>query len=67
MTILHQGCARREISPWLSQDTQSSDISADEIRVSGKSFKSLIVCGNKLLLCFVCFFASWTKYIQNFG
>ena len=31
-------------------DTQSSDISAEEIRESGRSFKSLIVCGKKLLL-----------------
>ena len=48
-----RGCARREISPWLSQenlDTQSSDISAEEIRESGRSLQSLIVCGKKLLL-----------------
>ena len=31
-------------------DTQSSDISAEEIRESGRSFQSLIVCGKKLLL-----------------
>ena len=31
-------------------DTQSSDISADEIKESGRSFQSLIVCGKKLLL-----------------
>ena len=30
-------------------DTQSSDIS-EEIRESGRSFQSLIVCGKKLLL-----------------
>ena len=49
------GGARREISPWLSQET--SDISAEEIRESGKSFQSLIVCGKKLVT-FVRFFAS---------
>ena len=43
-------------SPWLSQleyahlDKQSSNISAEEIRESGKSFQSLTVCGSKLLL-----------------
>ena len=31
-------------------DTQSSDISAEEISESGRSFQSLIVCGKKLLL-----------------
>ena len=31
-------------------DTQSSDISPEEIRESGRSFQSLIVCGKKLLL-----------------
>ena len=31
-------------------DTQSSDISAEEIRESGRSFQSLIDCGKKLLL-----------------
>ena len=30
--------------------TQSSDISAEEISESGRSFQSLIVCGKKLLL-----------------
>ena len=29
---------------------ESSDISAEEIRESGRSFQSLIVCGKKLLL-----------------
>ena len=29
-------------------DTQSSDISAEEIRESGRSLQSLIVCGKKL-------------------
>ena len=31
-------------------DTQSSDISAEEISESGRSFQSLIVCIKKLLL-----------------
>ena len=31
-------------------DTQSSDISAEEIRESGRSFQPLIVSGKKLLL-----------------
>ena len=31
-------------------DTQSSDISPEESRESGRSFQSLIVCGKKLLL-----------------
>ena len=36
MTILHQGCVKREIRPRFSQEkrtwTQSSDISVEEIR-----------------------------------
>ena len=61
LLVIHQidntspgGCARREISPWLTRDanldTQSSDNSAVEIRETGRSFQSLIVCGKKLLL-----------------
>ena len=43
----------------MNLDTQSSDISAEEIRESGRSLQSLmIVCGKKLLLSFVRFFAS---------
>ena len=31
-------------------DKQASDFSAEEISKSGRAFKSLIICGNKLLL-----------------
>ena len=44
-------------------DTQSSDISAEEIRESGRSFQSLIVCGKKLL--YFCTFLSATVNLAH--
>ena len=55
MTILHKG-VRQEGNQSLTLtrdadfDTQSSDISAEEIGESGRSFQSLIVSGKQLLL-----------------
>ena len=54
LTITHQG-VRQEGNYFLAltrdanMDTQTSDISAEEIRESGRSFQSLIVCGKKIL------------------
>ena len=44
-------------------DTQSSDISAEEIRESGRSFQFLIVCGKKFLQCPIL----WDKVICGYS
>ena len=49
-TIFHQGNQSKALTRDANLDTQSSDISAEEIRESGRSFHFLIVCGKKLLL-----------------
>ena len=41
---------KKERTSVANLDTQSSDISAEEISESGRSFQSLLVCGKKLLL-----------------
>ena len=52
LTIIHQGLCLGELVPSSHKrcklGTQSSDIPAEEIRESGKSFQSLIISGKKL-------------------